>query len=66
MAHAEGLEPPKAIKPRRFSGPFPHPAGLRAYGGRGETRTPARFFTPPTDLAGPPRHQLEYPSKLRD
>ena len=44
MAHAEGLEPPKVIKPRRFSGPFPHPAGLRAYGGQGGIRTLARLL----------------------
>ena len=31
LARAEGLEPPKAFRPRRFSGPLPHPAGLRAY-----------------------------------
>ena len=52
MAHAEGLEPPKAIKPRRFSGPFPHPAGLRAYnlcGDQPSLRTRRHLtFTAPT------------------
>lgn len=31
MAQAEGLEPPKVFRPRRFSRPLPHPAGLPAY-----------------------------------
>ena len=31
LAQAEGLEPPKAFRPRRFSRPLPHPAGLPAY-----------------------------------
>ncbi len=33
-------------------------------GGVGETRTLAPEFTRPTPLAGAPRHQLEYYSKL--
>ena len=35
----------------------------RGVGGEGETRTPAPV-TRPTPLAGAPRHQLEYISKL--
>ena len=37
---------------------------LHKYGGEGGTRTLAPEFTQPTPLAGAPRHQLEYYSKL--
>ena len=41
LAEGEGLEPPKAIKPRQFSRLLPHPAGLPAYMARQEGFEPS-------------------------
>ena len=52
MAQAEGLEPPKVFRPRRFSRPLPHPAGLPAYMASGEGFEPSAGMITGGALAG--------------